>query len=812
MSTPSMPNSAADPTITNEMIQVVNYEEQFHDNLPQFLATGSISHRAFDYHVASIMGPQSSGKSTLLNLLFGTQFRTMDEASGRYQVTQGVWMGRDHSAGIVVMDLEGTDSRERGEDATTFERKSALFALALSEVLIINLWAHDVGRRNAANMALLQTVMEVDLKLFFSSASTQPDHPDPASQRMHKTRLLFVLRDHVQSPLETLSATLTEDIVNIWNSISKPDAAKDLPLTHFFDLDFFALPHKVLMAKQFNDMGSELRRQFQEGDVFNPEYHSGIAADGFAEYARSVWETIRENKELDIPSQKEMLAHVRCEQIAKEALATVDEALAPLKTSLLPSGTASPTLVSALFDILFNQCSQALDSYNSAAYRYSKTVADMKADDLQSRICADSKMLFDAQISLASDQAVTRFRSSVSASGKSKASKAPWSNWGQVSSDAKEHALYSFHKACDTSALTNASEDVIEGHPLQLLVTAASVAAKRLEDTLCLELDRADDEVRQAAQDHCLKTFQNAFKPPMLTVLDTASEDVWERASEVSSVAWEATSKRALDIYGEEGLALQPTTLEDVVEDEIKPMCYENALLGIKEAVGTESNLLTRMTKRFEDTFRFDERGVPRHFGPNEDLEALFVVARDKGEQLVDLLGEVKLSGPLTDLRETARVIDESIQESTIVKSHARADLREKLKRQAGAVFMEAKRAQEAAKITTKIPIWLFMIILVLGWNEFMAVLKNPLLLVLTVIVVPIAYMAYMIDAPTMLAPAIRTTLSPLLDQAKDFLDRATAQSADTPSSASTAPVAADISPTTSASSSNTGDKNEKYE
>lgn len=34
------------------------------------------------YTVMSIMGPQSSGKSTLMNHAFGTSFREMDELSG----------------------------------------------------------------------------------------------------------------------------------------------------------------------------------------------------------------------------------------------------------------------------------------------------------------------------------------------------------------------------------------------------------------------------------------------------------------------------------------------------------------------------------------------------------------------------------------------------------------------------------------------------------------------------------------------------------------------------------------------------------
>ena len=94
----------------------------------------------------------------------------------RKQTTKGIWMSknkREHVNGqpkamadnILVMDVEGTDGRERGEDQD-FERKSALFALATSEVLLVNLWEHQVGLYQGANMALLKVVFEVNLELF----------------------------------------------------------------------------------------------------------------------------------------------------------------------------------------------------------------------------------------------------------------------------------------------------------------------------------------------------------------------------------------------------------------------------------------------------------------------------------------------------------------------------------------------------------------------------------------------------------------------------------------------------------------------
>ena len=143
--------------------------------LNSYLQVMKIAHSGFNYHLISVFGSQSTGKSTLLNHLFGTEFGVMSE-NERRQTTKGIWMSKnkrdsteagsqDMADNILVMDVEGTDGRERGEDQD-FERKSALFALATSEVLIVNIWEHQVGLYQGANMGLLKTVFEVNLQLF----------------------------------------------------------------------------------------------------------------------------------------------------------------------------------------------------------------------------------------------------------------------------------------------------------------------------------------------------------------------------------------------------------------------------------------------------------------------------------------------------------------------------------------------------------------------------------------------------------------------------------------------------------------------
>ncbi len=53
--------------------------------------------------------------------------------------------------------------------------------MAVSDVLLINLWEKDVGRHNASGYAILKVIFEVNLKLF-----------DPKSRK----KLLFVFRDY----------------------------------------------------------------------------------------------------------------------------------------------------------------------------------------------------------------------------------------------------------------------------------------------------------------------------------------------------------------------------------------------------------------------------------------------------------------------------------------------------------------------------------------------------------------------------------------------------------------------------------------
>ena len=92
------------------------------------------------------------------------------------------------------------------------ERMTSLFALAIADVLIINMWAVDVGRSDASNYEILRDIFKVNMRLF--------------DQKTAK-KFLFVIRDFDEDGNEErIRNNLKQDITKIWKE-SMPEKYKD---------------------------------------------------------------------------------------------------------------------------------------------------------------------------------------------------------------------------------------------------------------------------------------------------------------------------------------------------------------------------------------------------------------------------------------------------------------------------------------------------------------------------------------------------------------------------------------------------------
>ncbi|BAM81250.1 hypothetical protein, conserved [Cyanidioschyzon merolae strain 10D] len=688
------------------LVEIISYTEEFHrEDLLRFLHEHRLHERGLQYHTVAVLGCQSSGKSTLLNCLFGTNFPTMDASIGRYQVTRGIWLGVDARSGeILVLDLEGTDSRERGEGAASFERKAALFALALAQVLIINVWAQDIGRYNAANLALLRTVFEQDVALFHREA--------------HRTRLLFVLRDHVNTPLALLEKTLLEDLERIWDSINKPSSVEGASLSTFFDVECTSLPHKELASGAFEQAAADLRDRFYKGasGIFHESYHRGIAADGFAVFCQQIWQVVRENRELDIPTEKEALARIRCEEIAQEAASTFDADAADL---------------SAAYE-------RVMMHYQERSARYVPVVAAAKRKQLHDVLSLRAREAYRRRLQRHLETLAERFDHFVNDQLAVKTAAPERSAWKGFMDRLQRQR----------SELETAWKDVavipqcfVEDECWSELLAELSQIYRDRLDAIS---EAAEHRLATLLLEEAAVLFSHRLQEPLWEVLDRASaeqepEVFWNRVEQevVERVRDESAQHlhRALISTGitapeqehhqQPGGQTQSACGDDALASNLlklhRAQTMECVWRFLRNQAHSPSALQLHLMKRFEDAFRFESSAhrIPRVWQASDDLRKIWLDALQHAMFLVVLLQHVHLNG----------------NESCLLGEAEVKLLRQGLEERAAMAYSEAVRAQQAARVHRQVPAWMLVLLVLLGWNEFVAVLQRPFLLLSVLIV-----------------------------------------------------------------------------
>ncbi|KAH9948961.1 protein SEY1 [Amylocystis lapponica] len=682
-----------------ERVQVINDEKQFMPDLTPQIERWGLQRAGFDYNIVAVFGSQSTGKSTLLNRLFGTNFDVMDETR-RQQTTKGIWMCRAKDMNVMVMDVEGTDGRERGEDQD-FERKSALFSLASSEVLIVNLWEHQIGLYQGANMALFKTVFEVNLGLFGKKT---------ADGRNQRTLLLFVIRDHIgTTPLANLKATLSTDIQTIWDSLSKPPELQNCQLSDYFDLSFAALPHKVLAADKFETETQELRKRFadkaRDDFVFKPAYHKRIPADGVAFYMEGIWEQVQTNKDLDLPTQQELLAQFRCDEISTAALTEFNEQAKPQRRPI-----ESGKVVEGLGGMMRNWRSTALVRYDRDASRYHQGVYKRKRVDLLSVIDSTLSPLFVGQLKNLHKTCLVTFKSEMQDGMRGEGY-----NFADVVAAARERCQKRFVETAQESLLEDTEWSYEE------------------------ELSFLRDEVRSVA-DQCRKdetkkmvnlierNFKRQIAEPVEIQLNRPEPSMWDNILTV----FRSVLENAEATYLAKAKSFDSTDEENATS---LAALRKRAWLALRAKIDEQTSdtmFVGKLRAHFEERFRYDEQGVPQVWKPGDDIDGAFKKARDQTIELVPLYSRIAPVDRSLDFTLPSEPSDSlsgddfDFPSTLVIFSETKIlDLMARFRRDADAYYVEAKRSTVSS--VAQVPMWMYGMLVVLGWNEAMAVLFNPL-------------------------------------------------------------------------------------
>jgi protein SEY1 len=378
---------------SDSVLQLVDARGDFHAaELDQFASTHLAlddDEAADDYlKTVALIGSRGSGRSTLANRVFGASFETGRPFSGRG--TKGAVVAVS-PAGTLVIDTQGSDGRDGDSESVS---RVATFTLALADALVFNVWAADLGRYEAAGYSLLRTVFLEYSRMF--------------AQDPMKTLVVVAIRDHDDgSALEDLESLMMEDIRTIWDGVDAPDG---MSLESAFTFEFVSLPNIRHRADEFQAAVDELASRFS--DPQHPEYllqdsfSKHVPAEGFCQYAETVWQEMDNDKGVELPSKKELVASYRCD-------VAYDNQQRPALGQLnrWTSDVDRGRIVAAFGDKATGILNNALEKYDRDTTSHAaSSVRAKKRTELQSALQARIRALFNKQILLLQNSALQKFK------------------------------------------------------------------------------------------------------------------------------------------------------------------------------------------------------------------------------------------------------------------------------------------------------------------------------------------------------------------------------------------------------------------
>ena len=531
----------------------------------------------------------------------------------------------------------------------------------------------------------------------------------------------------------------------------------------YFDFAFAALPHKILQPERFVSEVAKLGTRFREGHrdprrdplrgdqefeggVFLPEYHRRIPADGFSIYAEQVWDQIVNNKDLDLPTQQELMAQFRCDEISREVLIGFDETIIPFENKQA-EGTrlGSPEVLGGLGAAMRTARMKTFKNFETEASRYHKGVYGRKKAELESKIDSRLRVLFQGQLSAAHKSGVRHFSDAVSAAVKAGQKKGASYDFAEIVDREKKIALSKFEKEARGILVEGASWSNYKQEMSLYQKELSEVSGRLRRDEMRRLATRVERWVRSRLGEsvglefNALGSGRGGSGAPE-TGERGSEKEIWDRIWGVFIKTVQEAERRFTD----RAKSFDASSGEvDVGLWRLRRKSWGVLRAKIDEEM-MEGNLLLKLRENFEDKFRYDEAGVLRIWRPTDNIEGIYTQARESTLTLIPLLSKFQSSytsspPPLDDWignapPEATPADEEDLtpiggvdedegksleEEMTVLSDAKRQDITTRFKKTADGVYVEAKRS--AIGGMTQVPLYFYGLLLALGWNEIIA-------------------------------------------------------------------------------------------
>ncbi len=316
-------------------------------------------------------------------------------------------------------------------------------------------------------------------------------------------------------------------------------------------------------------------------------------------------------------------------------------------------------------------------------------------------------------------------------------------DFGQVVSSEKQSALSKFTAAAQAVLLAD-TDWTIDDEVAQLEGEIQSIS-----DTM-----RVEETKKMVAQIE--RTFKKNIAEPVEMALNKPEADMWDKVL----AAFRATLEQAEATY------LRKATSFNCTDEE-----NETALVALRrkrwlslrakiDEQTADSVIAAKLRNYFEDRFRYDEAGGCRGCGnpktTSTGRSARPATRRSRSSRSTPRSTPSIPPSPLTyprprmtpptnpPSRSAKRKPFDFASTLTIFTESRKADIGTRFRKESDALYVEAKRSTVSS--IAQIPLWMYGVMVVLGWNEFMAVLSSPVYFAFLLVLIASAYVVWKLN------------------------------------------------------------------
>jgi len=561
--------------------------------------------------------------------------------------------------------------------------------------------------------------------------------------------LAFVIRDKTKTPMEKLQEILLEDVQAIWSSIEKPASYKDAGFRDLFDTHFIGLPSYELSEQAFTEACEGFRQLFST-DCLLPPDGSKIPGSGFALDLGNMWDMINKNRDINIPAHRILVAQMRCGQVAREQAEAfqASEAWRSLRSQCEASIEAGADMGPRLEDIYLRHA----EAYQEETQLFDAEVREHYRMQLAEDIFSQALQLFHDQLDRWMKARVAAIQKRAGDFGR-----------GEFARRLRE----------EVQAAKGELRDVLG----TFVPDSAPWSANQYHESGSRKLDRSAQKISDARVlrevEQVFESHASSCSTSLRQLLFAPGGGFWDKATSICTTAG-AQAKSELETWLA-GFELSAEDAEKVrAEVDRRAWAVLDAFLAQCLA-----NLGGTLREVFMELFVKDEAGAVRSWKPGEDIKklgedarmaaasmlaALCVDQRDVAQEtrlglersVVDFVVEnaglrgaprpKHLSGvrPLVDL--TAAHYWDGVPGGAVrvPPSLCRSTWRQFVQDTSMGI-QSAIATQEAKEMASRRapPLWALAAMVVLGWNEAMALLRSPLALLGVAAVVYLLWSLY---------------------------------------------------------------------